>query len=54
MISTLYFFMHEAPDIKSKGMIRKTSSSSSNGNQRMEIELVYHEFDEIRAKMVSI
>jgi hypothetical protein len=42
MISTLYFFMHEAPDIKGKGVVRKISNASSANNQRVEIELVYH------------
>jgi hypothetical protein len=36
--------MHEAPDIKVKGMVRKISNASSaNGHQTVEIELVYHE-----------
>ena len=42
IISTLQFFMHEAPDIKGKGVVRKISNASSSGNQRVEIELAYH------------
>jgi hypothetical protein len=54
MISTIYFLMYSAPDIKTKGMVRKSSNSSANNNHRIEIELVYNDFDEIRTKMVSI
>jgi hypothetical protein len=46
--------MYSAPDIKTKGMVRKSSNSSANNNHRIEIELVYNDFDEIRTKMVSI
>jgi hypothetical protein len=53
ILATVYFFMHSAPDIKSKGMIRKTSTTSSSNPARLEIELAYHDFDEIRTKMVS-
>lgn len=54
ILSTLYFFLHTAPDIQSKGMIRKNSATnSSTGVPRIEIELAYHDFDEIRSKMVS-
>lgn len=37
MLSTVYFFLHNAPDVKSKGMIRKTSNTTSDNNPRVEI-----------------
>jgi hypothetical protein len=42
IISTLYFFMHEAPDIKGRAVVRKISNASSANNQKVEIELAYH------------